>query len=453
MSHRPDRWWLVVAAGVIYVMILLDALSVAIALPTIGADLDASPSAAQWVLVGFTLPAVSLGLPAGRYLDRVGQRTALVLSVTGFAAAAGAAALAPDLGWLIAARVVQGGFGALLFALMPLLASEAVRPQWRGRAIGWAFGIGPLGAIGGTVVVGVMVESLGWESIFYPHLLLAAVILALGLWQLDGKTRVVAPGRAMLVESVLLTIAVLAALLALSFAAEGHYVWLGLGLLALPPVLAWRRMDSGRLVLRLLRIPAVRAPMIALWTQTLAQLTIQFLIPFHLARYARLDAAAAGLVLLGLPVGMVVFSPIAGWLTDVWGARRTAMTGMIVCLTATATLLGLGADWTAFDLAWRLGLFGVGAGLFSGAQTAMAMAATPAALLGSVSAALSFARQLGIAAAPALATIMWSLSGYGIAGMRLALAVVTLAGLGGLYALWRARSTTVVAAEPRPVKV
>lgn len=453
MKTHPDRWWLVIAAGIVYVMVQLDALSVAIALPVIQDDLDVGPSAAQWVLLGFTLPAVALGMPAGRYLDRIGQRSALILSVTGFAASAFAASLAPSIGWLIAARVVQGGFGALLFVLMPVLASAAVRPQLRGRAMGWMCAIGPLGAIGGTAAVGVMIDNIGWSSIFLPHLPLAAVILAIGLSQLERTTPLTPPGRGLVAESGVLTVAVLAVMLGLSLAAEGRYAWLAVALLAIPPVLAWRRMESGRLVLRLLRVPGVRAPMTALWTQVTGQLAVSFLVPFYIQRHLGADSALAGLVLLVLPAGMVLFSPLGGWLTDNWGARRTAILGLAVSLAATGSMAWFGETWTIADLAWRLGLLGVGAGLFTGAQTAMAMAAAPADMMGSVSAALSFARQLGLGTAPALATILWGLAGYGLAGMRLAIAVITALGLGGLYALWRARTAAPLPATPEPARV
>ncbi|ADD43450.1 MFS transporter [Stackebrandtia nassauensis] len=308
---------------------------------------------------------------------------------------------------MIAARVVQGGFGALLFVLMPVLASAAVRPQLRGRAMGWMFAIGPLGAIAGTAAVGVMIDNIGWSSIFLPHLPLAA---------------------------------------------EGRYAWLAVALLAIPPVLAWRRMESGRLVLSLLRVPGVRAPMTALWTQVTGQLAVSFLVPFYIQRYLDADSALAGLVLLVLPAGMVLFSPLGGWLTDNWGARRTAILGLAVPLAATGSMAWFGETWTIADLAWRLGLLGVGAGLFTGAQTAMAMAAAPADMMGSVSAALSFARQLGLGTAPALATILWGLTGYGLAGMRLAIAVITALGLGGLYALWRARTVAPLPTAPEPAR-
>ncbi|MGH8878537.1 MAG: MFS transporter [Stackebrandtia sp.] len=440
METQKDRWWLVIAAGVIYVMVQLDALSVVIALPTIQSELDIGPGVSQWTLLGYTLPAVALGMSAGRYLDRIGLRTALLLAVPGFALAAFAAGLATSIEWLIAARVAQGVFGSLVFVLMPVLASTAVRPQLRGRAMGLMFAIGPLGGMAGTAAVGVMIDHWGWSSIFYPHIPLAAVVLAIGLSQLPRSAAASRPDRSMIAESGLLTVAVLAAMLGLSLAADGRFAWLALALLALPPVLIWRRMESGRMVWNLLRIPGVRAPLLALWAQTLGQLTVQFLVPFYVRDHLNAESAQAGLILLTLPAGMVLLSPIAGWLVDSWGDRRTAMLGLAVTLMAIGSLVWLGNSWTIVDLAWRLGLLGIGVGVFTGAQTAMAMAAAPPELIGSVSAALSFARQVGIGTAPALATILWGLTGYGLAGMRLAILTAGVLGLVGLYALWRAGS-------------
>jgi MFS family permease len=112
-------------------------------------------------VLGYLLPFAGLALPSGRWLDTVGQRAALVFSLDGFALASVAAGLTPSLAWLIVARLVQGTFGALLFSLVPALATTAVRPEARGRAMGLITTLGPLGLISGPGLGGVLVDALG----------------------------------------------------------------------------------------------------------------------------------------------------------------------------------------------------------------------------------------------------------------------------------------------------
>jgi MFS family permease len=139
-----NQWWLVVAAGLAVFMASVDMSIVNVARPAIERDFEIATSTTEWIVLAYLLPLAGLALPSGRWLDSVGQRPALVISLTGFALASVAAGLAPSLAWLIGARLVQGTFGALLFSLVPVLAATAVRPQARGRAMGLITTLGPL---------------------------------------------------------------------------------------------------------------------------------------------------------------------------------------------------------------------------------------------------------------------------------------------------------------------
>ncbi|MFJ9444273.1 MFS transporter, partial [Kitasatospora sp. NPDC101235] len=111
-AQQPaDRWSLVIAAGLLSFVAMLDMNVVNLALTDISAGLHVSPGVAQWAVLGYQLPLVALLLPAGRWLDQVGTRSALLLAVSCFALCSVLAACAPWAGWLIAARLFQGAFG------------------------------------------------------------------------------------------------------------------------------------------------------------------------------------------------------------------------------------------------------------------------------------------------------------------------------------------------------
>jgi MFS family permease len=87
--EQPDRWWLVVSAGLAVFMAVLDMSVVNVALPMIESDFGTTTSVSEWVVLGYLLPLISLALPSGRWLDTVGRRAALSFSAGGFSVGRG----------------------------------------------------------------------------------------------------------------------------------------------------------------------------------------------------------------------------------------------------------------------------------------------------------------------------------------------------------------------------
>ena len=113
LAGRQGRW--VIAATVLgSSMAMLDATVVNVALPTIGKDLHTSLAGLQWTITAYTLPLAGLILLGGALGDRLGRRKVFVTGVVWFALASALCGLAPGIGVLIAARVLQGIGGALL---------------------------------------------------------------------------------------------------------------------------------------------------------------------------------------------------------------------------------------------------------------------------------------------------------------------------------------------------
>lgn len=435
---RPDRWWLVVAAALAVFMASVDMSIVMAALPAIEADLDLPTSSAEWVLLAYLLPLAGLALPSARWLDTVGRRPALVLSLSGFAAASVAAGLAPGLGWLVGARLVQGTFGALLFALVPALATEAVRPAARGRAMGLIITLGPLGLISGPVIGGLLADGPGWPWIFFVNVPVSAVVLLLGL-RLPAGRPLRLPSRGWCAETVLLASAVALLLVGLTWTAEHGPAWLLLVPLAALLVVAWCRRPVSEPVRRLLTAPGVTAPHLALLGAATAIGTVFFVVPFFLQRSLDQSAAAAGVVLLAFPAGMALTGPLGGFLGDAWGWRRTAVLGATAFTTGLLLLAPVEGSWSAGDVVWRLLLAGCGNGLFNAPNMAIAMSQAPATLLATTGATTSLARQLGFACGPALATLAWGLSAFRTAGLAAALLVAAACSSVSVVALLRAR--------------
>ncbi|QPP08871.1 MFS transporter [Streptomyces bathyalis] len=448
-EDERDRWWLVVAAGLAVFMASVDMSIVNVALPAIERDFQNSTSTTEWTVLAYLLPLAGLALPSGRWLDSVGRRPALLFSLTGFALASTAAGLAPGMDWLIAARLAQGTFGALLFSLVPALATSAVRPQARGRAMGLITTLGPLGLICGPGLGGLVVDVLGWPWIFFVNIPVSVLVMAAGARMLPQGAPLTVPDRAWFAESLLLSAAVAALLLALSLTASDGPVWVLLALLALPLLFLWLRMPTSGAVRQLFRTPGEMGPHVALVSAATAIGTVFFITPYFMQRELGESVSAAGVTILAFPAGMALMGPVGGFLGDWWSRRRTAVLGAALFTVGMALLLPMDHSWGTADLSWRLFLAGCGNGLFNAPNMAIAMTRTPRPLLATTGASTSLARQMGFALGPALATLVWSASSYEPEGMRGAMTLATAVGALSVLALVRTRLPGEEAAPAR----
>jgi MFS family permease len=264
---------------------MLDMTVVTVALPILTEDFGTIPAVSEWLILAYLLPLVGFSLPAGRWVDSAPWRASLTISLVGFAGSSVLVALSTTVGFAIAGRAVQGLFAALLFSLAPAVASTAVPPSSRGRAMSVIATVGPLGAVSGYAAGALILDSFGWRSAFYLNLPIAAAVLAIVLAVMppdDGELRL--PSRDMLVEGATLLLAAGTLLTGLSLAASRGLPWLALSLASLLPVAIWRLREPGRRAINRLSEPSVRQPHVSLLLETAAFGGASFVLPSCLAR-------------------------------------------------------------------------------------------------------------------------------------------------------------------------
>ncbi|MFI5975452.1 MFS transporter [Streptomyces sp. NPDC051452] len=424
-GHIPvgseDRWLLVAVAGLLSFVAMLDMNIVNVALADIADGLHVSAATAQWGILGYQLPVVALLLPVGRWLDGLGMRSALLVATAGFALCSALAAAAPWAPWLIAARIAQGAFGAVLFVLMPVLALRSVRPELRGRAMSVPATLGPLGAVTGPAVGGLLLDHLGWRAVFLVKIpfCLLALIVAWRAIPKDGGLRL--PDRRSAADALLVGSGVAALLLALTLA-PGSPAWLVLALAAVPPLWWWLRGPGGRPVAGTLRAAGLFRAHTAVLALAASFAAMHYVVALHLQRDDGATATTTGLTVLAFPLGMGLAGPVGGRLADRCGARPVAVTGAALTAGGLLLLVPLGGDWSPVHVAWRLALAGVGMGLNGGPTQALVMGAAPADRTATVGSSVQLARSLGFTLGPALATVAWGSAG-GDDGVRAALAL------------------------------
>src|SRR3954471_20335185 len=206
---RTDRTALVVAVLAIAVfMSSLDLFIVNLAFPSIAAEYAGTDlGSLSWVLNAYTIVFAAVLIPAGRWADQVGRRRALVAGLALFTAASLLCGIAPGVGWLVAARVVQAvGAGVMVPASLSLLLA-VVPAEQRARALGSWSALGALGAALGPVIGGGLV-GLGWRWVFWVNLPVGIVAIVLALRLVPESRDDAQRGRPDLLGALLLALAV-----------------------------------------------------------------------------------------------------------------------------------------------------------------------------------------------------------------------------------------------------
>ncbi|GAA2076731.1 MFS transporter [Pseudolysinimonas kribbensis] len=170
------RWWTLAVVALAQLMVVLDSTVVNIALPVAQRDLGFSDGDRQWIVTAYSLAFGSLLLLGGRISDLIGRKRAFIIGLIGFALASALGGAAPDLGVLIAARALQGAFGALLApTALAVLATTFTIPRERSRAFGVFGALAGAGGAIGLLLGGYLTQYADWRWNLYINDVIAVV--------------------------------------------------------------------------------------------------------------------------------------------------------------------------------------------------------------------------------------------------------------------------------------
>src|SRR6202042_3228944 len=185
MTSQPNKNLILAAMVFAVAMTFIDQTIVAIAIPNIQRELSLSATGSQWVINGYLLALSALFAFGGRLGDVLGRRRMVVVGVVGFAVASAACGFTPTgqaaAAWMIAFRVLQGAFAAVMFPAAVGIVVASFPLGERGRAMAIFFGIsGGLTAIG--PITGGFLTQWTWRAIFWINIPVAIVALLL-IWR------------------------------------------------------------------------------------------------------------------------------------------------------------------------------------------------------------------------------------------------------------------------------
>jgi EmrB/QacA subfamily drug resistance transporter len=344
MKSRSRTLWTFGITSAALFMASLDNLVVTTALPSIRAHLHASLAGLQWTVNAYTLTFAVLLLTGATLGERYGRRRMFVAGLGLFTLGSAAAALAPSIGWLVAARAAQGVGAAVLIPLTLTLLSAAVSPQRRGVALGAWGAVGGLAIAIGPLVGGAIVEGASWQWIFWLNVPIGLVVLPLAWTRLTESygpaTRLDLPGLALASLGLFGIV--------LGVVRGNDHGWTSptvlppivIGGLLVAAFVAWElRASEPMLPLHMFRSRGFTMTNVASLLMFFGMFGSIFLLAQFLQvvqHYSPLQAGLRTLPWTGMPV---LIAPIAGALSDRIGGRPLLVAGL--------ALQAIGLGWLA----------------------------------------------------------------------------------------------------------
>ena len=466
-GKKTTTGWVVALTAIGSLMAALDTLVVSTSLSTIRLDLGASVQDLEWTVNAYNLSFAVLLIPAAALGDRFGRRALYAAGLGLFAAASAAAALAPGIGLLVAARAAQGAGAALVLTLGLTLLTAAFPPEKRGAAIGLFSAVTGIAVALGPLVGGAIAEGLDWTWIFWLNVPIGVAAIPLVLRKIDecygGDSGFDVPGLALISAGALGLVWGLVRGNAVGWGSLEIVGALAAGALLVAAFIAWElRAAEPMLPMRFFRSRAFAAGNAAIFF-TLASL---FGAVFFFAQmlqtafgYGPLDA---GLRLMPWTVTFITVAPVVGNLVDRVGERPFMVGGLslqAIALGWIALIADSGFTYSEF-LAPSI-LAGVGVSMAIPAAQNSVVGAFSVEDIGKAAGANSMMRELGGVFGIAVAAALFAGAGsYASPDAFLdgfAPAVAALAGfsaLGAIVALalpGRRRTADALAVGPFPV--
>src|SRR5215211_2657847 len=379
-----QKWKVLISVMFGIFMIILDATVVNVAFPTLRREFGATLADAQWVLSIYVL---SLGVTtpiSGFLADRFGIKRVYLFGLTVFVIGSFFCGLAPSLGWLIAARALQGFGGGVAQPLGPAQLYRVFPPKEQGTALGY-FGIALVFAPAlGPILGGWLVDADLWRLIFFINIPIGILGVLLGSrFLLDHQVE-----RKPAFDPLGLITAVIgfgAVLYAASIAETSGWTGpatltaFGVGIVALIAhvIIEMYLVKEPMTSLRLFRNPVFLNAALVGYVATIALFSAEFLMPVYLQAFRGRTALQTGYILLAVAVTSGIATPLAGRLYDKIGPRMNMIVGFAILCINTWQLSRIEGTTPISYILFLLALRGLAVGLTLQTSFVAALSSVP----------------------------------------------------------------------------
>ena len=394
-------------------MATMDFSIVNVALPTLSREFDRSPDTVVWATLISSLVVTGITLTAGRVGDLYGRKRVYITGWVIFTVGMAIASFAQNIEQLVAFRFFQAIGVSMAMANGNAIVTEAFPPEERGQALGMTGSVVGAGLMSGPIVGGVLLGVFGWQSIFYLRVPIGVIAMTLAFLFIRPSEPLPAgtSRRLDIPGAVALFGALSSALLAVNRGQSwgwGSPVIVGLLIVAVCALVAFIRIEaravSPVVALSLFRVQAFTVGVSSLALSFAGQSAVTFLLPFYLQEVKDFSTAQTGLVMATVPSMMLLLSPVSGRVSDRYGFRHQTTLGIALVSLGLLLMATIDGGTPVPLLVLRLALIGIGTSIFMSPNSSGIMGSVPRDRLGTASAAVGTARNIGNATGLAMAS-------------------------------------------------
>lgn len=343
MKTYPNKWLVFIGITLLSFGCYLDYTVVNVALPTIQQELQTNLTLLQWVMNIYFLALCILATIMGRCGDLYGRRRCFYIGVVIFAIASIIAGIAPNIGWLLFGRLLQGIGAAIVFPLGPSLLPESFPEKERGKAIAWLGSMGGVALALGPVLGGVIVTYLGWRWIFFINV--PIIFIGYLFCRKSVKESRVEQKNSSLDWKGMLLLALTMGGIVLSLIHSQNVGWnnpltlgyLAIGIIASIFLIKVERKQENPLIdfKDFSNLLFYSGAALCFLAGVLSAVAL-FFDPLYLQIIRGQSPQLSGLVLFAIPIAVFIVAFMVGWLINFLGIINTILLGLLI-----ATISGL----------------------------------------------------------------------------------------------------------------
>ncbi|MFJ7283644.1 MFS transporter [Pseudomonas sp. NPDC099000] len=401
-QSRSVRW----ALTSLSLSMLIPSLDTSIAnagLPALSRALDASFQQVQWIVLAYLLAITTLIVSVGRLGDIVGRRRLLLSGIGIFTLASLACGLAPSLGWLVAARAVQGLGAAIMLALTVAFVGETVPKAQTGSAMGLLGTVSAIGTTLGPSLGGVLICGFGWQAIFLLNLPLGVLngVLAYLYLPVDRQMPKLQRVGFDVAGTLVLALTLGAYALAMTWG-EGDWGALNFAFVLIAVagtgvfLFIEATVASPLIKLGLLRDRGLSASLAMSMLVSTVMMSTLVVGPFYLSGALGLNAVLVGLALSVGPLVAALTGVPAGRLVDRFGAQRMSVCGLVAMALGACVLSVIPTRVGILGYLAPIAVITASYALFQAANNTLIMTGVSQDQRGVVAGLLSLSRNLGL---------------------------------------------------------
>lgn len=396
------KWWAMLGIGLGSLMISVDVSIVYIALPTMVKNLHTNFATVQWVTLSYLLVISAVMLSAGRMGDIFGKKGLFIGGLILFTISSLLCGIAPNVGYLIAFRGLQGLGAVFISALGTAIVTELFPNSGRGSALGIIGAINAVGIALGATLGGLLTALGGWRLIFLVNVPIGIIATVIVAYFVPAYVRSEVRQRFDLLGAIIMAVTLTCFALGMTQGQlAGFSNPIALTLLAVSAIglICFLAVESRRsqpmLQLKIFTNLQFSLNLLVSWMVFLLMSGTIFLLPFFLELTKHYPMYEIGLLQGVLPVTSALIAPISGNLSDRFGSRPISSIGLALMICAFVAIGWLDSDFTVLGYTLRIALLGLGVGIFLSPNNSAIMGSAPQEHLGSASGLASLMRILG----------------------------------------------------------